>query len=202
MWRKEFFACKHSRLYLCSLCRLHGTAHIVQANKKAKIDDELPIVTDCITIILAHGSSSFEQFAAECPSEFINFAELISQQSSVGSIPSLTLFSRALSKCSSENCIKFMICNFPSWHRVLINLMKKKVDCINGSLMQLLARLSSKEEYCHQLVEQPSDLVVISNCVVSLKFLSISPIALCCVIVTAVCCLGPESRVASGKCAI
>jgi hypothetical protein len=45
--------------------------------------------------------------------------------------------------------------------------MKKKDDCINGCLMQLLARLSSKEEYCQQLVAQSSDLVVISHSVVS-----------------------------------
>jgi len=167
LWKKEFYACKHSRIYLGALCRSNSLARSALAAKKAKIDEELPIVADCITIILAHGSSSFEQFAAECPSEFCEISELITQQSSIESIPSLVLFSRSLAKCNSESSVAFMISNFLSWHRILINLMKKKEECINGSLMQLLARLSSKEDYCQQLVGQSSDLVVISNCVVS-----------------------------------
>jgi hypothetical protein len=167
MWKKEFYGCKHSRIYLSALCRPLGSAHSAQANKKAKLDEELSIVGDCVAVILAHGSSSFEQFAAECPSDFCDICELISQQSSLEHSPSLVLFSRALSKCNSDSCVKFMISSFLSWHRVLINLMKKKDDCINGSLMQLLARLSSKEEYCQQLVAQSSDLVVISHSVVS-----------------------------------
>lgn len=167
LWKKEFYACKHSRIYLGALCRSNSLARSALAAKKAKVDEELPIVADCITVILAHGSSSFEQFAAECPSEFCEISELITQQSSIESIPSLVLFSRSLAKCNSESSVAFMISNFLSWHRILINLMKKKEECINGSLMQLLARLSSKEEYCQQLVGQSSDLVVLSNCVVS-----------------------------------
>ena len=167
-WKKEFHGCKHSRLYLCALCRPLGSAHNVQAPKRAKAEEELSIVTDCVTQILAHGSSSFEQFSAECPVEFCNMAMLITQQSSAESVPSLALFSRALAKCSSDTSIKFMISTFHSWHIILINLMKKKEDCINGSLMQMLARLSSKEDYCRLLVEveRPSDLVDIANCVV------------------------------------
>ncbi len=169
LWKKEFYGCKHSRLYLSALCRPHGATHSAHASKKAKIDEELPLVSDCITSILAHGSSSFELFAAECPSEFCDMCEIISRQSSVESVASLTSFSRALGKCNSESSVKFMITNFFSWHRVLINLMKKQEDSIDGALMQLLARLSSKEEYCQQLVGQSSDLVVISNCVVRLS---------------------------------
>jgi hypothetical protein len=167
LWKKEFYGCKHSRLYLSALCRPHGSTHAAHASKKTKVDEELPIVADCITSILSHGSSSFEQFAAECPTEFCDICEIISRQSSIESIPSLASFSRALGKCNSESSVKFMISSFHSWHRVLINLMKKKEDSINGSLMQLLARLSSKEEYCQQLVGQTSDLVVISHCMVS-----------------------------------
>jgi len=166
-WKKEFHGCKHSRLYLNALCRPLASAHSVQAPKRAKAEEELCIVADCITHILAHGSSSFEQFMLECPSEFCNMALLIAQQTSVENVPSLAAFCRALAKCSSEPCVKFMISNFHSWHSVMINFMKKKEDCINGSLMQMLARLSSKEEYCKQLVERSSDLVAISNCVVS-----------------------------------
>lgn len=166
-WKKEFYGCKHSRLYLSALCRTHGPAHSLPSSKKAKVDEELPIVADCIAVILAHGSSSFELFAAECPSEFCDISEIISRLSSAEGAASVVLFSRALAKCTSESAVKFMISTFSSWHRVLINLMKKKDDSIHGSLMQLLARLSSKEEYCQQLVGQSSDLAVISNCVVS-----------------------------------
>ena len=166
MWKKEFYGCKYSRVYFSALCRPLGSVHSHTQSKKAKFEEELSIVADCITIILAHGSSSFEQFAADCPSDFCDMCELISQQSSVETIPSLMLFSRALSKCNSDSCVKFMISTFLSWHRVLINLMKKREDCINGALMQLLARLSSKEEYCQQLAKQSSDLVIIANSVV------------------------------------
>ncbi len=166
-WKKELYGCKHGRLYLSALCRTHGPAHSLPSSKKAKVDEELPIVADCIAVILAHGSSSFELFAAECPSEFCDISEIISRLSSAEGAASVALFSRALAKCTSESAVKFMISNFSSWHRVLINLMKKKDDSIHGSLMQLLARLSSKEEYCQQLVGQSSDLAVISNCVVS-----------------------------------
>ena len=165
-WKKEFYGCKHSRVYFSALCRPLGSAHAHTPSKKAKIEEELSIVADCITIILAHGSSSFEQLAADSPADFCDMCELISQQSGAESISSLMLFSRALSKCNSDSCVKFMISTFLSWHRVLINLMKKKEDCINGALMQLLARLSSKEEYCQQLARQSSDLVIIANSVV------------------------------------
>jgi len=165
-WTKAFHRCKYSRLYLNALCRPLASAHSVKAPKRAKVEEKLCIVADCITHILAHGSSSFEQFVLECPSEFCNMALLIAEQWSVENVPSLAAFCRALASCSSEPCVKFMISTFHSWYSVMINLMKKKEDCINGLIMQVLCRLSSREKYCKKLVAS-SELVEISNCVVS-----------------------------------
>lgn len=170
LWSKEFCGCRHSRLYLGALCRplvFGRSAQPHAAPQTTAAEEELAAVADCIAQILGRDPSAFEQFAAECPSEFCRTVVLIAQQSSVDSAPSLALFARALATCSSERSVQFMVSSFHSWHGVMINVMKKTEGGTGASLMPLLARLSSNDEYCRQLVERSSDLALISNCVVS-----------------------------------